>query len=188
MPQGAAPVAGFPAPAPAIVAPDAAGRRGKPPHCRRRDDRRAARARPEPHRRNHSAARRDSRLDAPGTRTLAERLASISAAQAGAERIASTPLPYAYSLLIYRTAYLYGLLLPLALVGPAGWLVPLFVVIAGYVFPGLAEVAEDLAQSFGPTANALPQDAICRMIEISMAPHPGELPAPPLEPRNYVLT
>ena len=133
-------------------------------------------------------ARRTGKLDPLGARTLAERLASISAAQAGAERIASTPLPYVYSLLIYRTAYLYCLFLPLALIGPAGWLTPFFVVMAGYVFLGLAEVAEELAQPFGSTPNALPLDAICRMVEISIAPHLGEAPAHPLEPRNYILT
>ncbi len=133
-------------------------------------------------------ARRTGKLDPLGARTLAERLASISAAQSGAERIASTPLPYVYSLLIYRTAYLYCLFLPLALIGPAGWLTPFFVVMAGYVFLGLAEVAEELAQPFGSTPNALPLDAICRMIEISIAPHLNEAPPPPIEPRNYILS
>ena len=133
-------------------------------------------------------ARRTGKLDPLGARTLAERLASISAAQSGAERIASTPLPYVYSLLIYRTAWLYCLFLPLALIGPAGWLTPFFVVMAGYVFLGLAEVAEELAQPFGSTPNALPLDAICRMVEISIAPHLGEVPAPALEPRDYILT
>jgi putative membrane protein len=33
--------------------------------------------------------------------------------QAGCERIANSPLPFVYSLLIYRTTYLYCLLLPL---------------------------------------------------------------------------
>ncbi|MGQ0566139.1 MAG: bestrophin family protein [Gemmobacter sp.] len=134
------------------------------------------------------AARRAGRLEPLGARTLAERLASLSAAQAGAERIASTPLPYVYSLLIYRTAYLYCLLLPLTLIGPAGWLTPVFVMIAAYVFLGLAEVAEELALPFGTTPNALPLDAICRMIEASIAPHLGEVPPVPLEPRNHVLT
>ena len=135
-----------------------------------------------------ATARRAGKLDPLGARTLAERLASISAAQSGAERIASTPLPYVYSLLIYRTAWLYCLFLPLALIGPAGWLTPFFVVMAGYVFLGLAEVAEELAQPFGSTPNALPLDAICRMVEISLAPHLDEVPATPLEPRNYILT
>ncbi|MXO70755.1 bestrophin family ion channel [Alteraurantiacibacter buctensis] len=133
-------------------------------------------------------ARRDGTLDGYGARALAERLASITLGQAGAERIARTPLPYVYSLLIYRTTYLYCLLLPLALVGPAGWLAPLFVGIVAYVFLGLAEVTEDLAHPFGNTPNALPLDAICRTAEISLAPHLGEEPPQPLAPVDYYLS
>jgi ion channel-forming bestrophin family protein len=135
-----------------------------------------------------AAARRDGTLDGYGARALAERLASITLAQAGAERIARTPLPYVYSLLIYRTTYLYCLLLPLALAGPAGWLAPLFVGIVAYVFLGLAEVTEDLAHPFGNTPNALPLDAICRTAEISLAPHLGEEPPEPLAPVDYYLS
>lgn len=87
---------------------------------------------------------RSARIDGFGAKALGERLASISLQQAGCERIATTPLPYVYSLLIYRTTYLYCLLLPLALIGPAGWLTPIFDGIVAYVFLGLAEVTEDL--------------------------------------------
>ncbi|MEO5706252.1 MAG: bestrophin family ion channel [Alteraurantiacibacter sp.] len=133
-------------------------------------------------------ARTAGALDGFGARTLAERLNSITLAQAGAERIARTPLPYVYSLLIYRTSYLYCLLLPLALVTSSGWLAPFFVGIVAYVFLGLAEVTEDLAHPFGNTPNALPLDAICRTAEISLAPHLGEAPPAPLAPVDYYLS
>lgn len=42
-------------------------------------------------------------LDGFGARTLSARLSSLALQQAGCERIAGTPLPYVYSLLIYRT-------------------------------------------------------------------------------------
>ncbi len=135
-----------------------------------------------------ASARQAGTLDGYGARALGERLASITAAQAGAERIATTPLPYVYSLLIYRTTYLYCLLLPLALAGPAGWLAPFFVGIVAYVFLGLAEVTEDLSHPFGNTPNALPLDAICRTSEISLAPHLGEEPPEPLAPVEYYLS
>ena len=127
-------------------------------------------------------------IDGFGARTLDERIASIAAQQAGCERIAGTPLPYVYSLLIYRTTYLYCLLLPLALVGPAGWMTPVFVGIVGYVFLGLAEVSEELSHPFGTTPNALPLDAICRAAEISLAPHLGEEPPAPLQAQAYYLS
>ncbi|CAA9424251.1 MAG: probable membrane protein STY1534 [uncultured Rubellimicrobium sp.] len=132
-------------------------------------------------------ALRGGTMDGFGARTLSARLASLALQQAGCERIAGTPLPYVYSLLIYRTTYLYCLLLPLALVGPAGWLTPVFVGIVAYVFLGLAEVSEELSQPFGENLNALPLDAICRTAEISLAPHLGRTAPPPLMPQDFHL-
>jgi putative membrane protein len=133
-------------------------------------------------------ARRSGAIDGFGQRALAERLGSMALQQAGCERIVLTPLPYVYSLLIYRTIWLFCLLLPLALIGPAGWLAPLFVAIVGYVFFGLAEVTEELSHPFGLTANGLPLDAICRAAEISLAPHLGEAPPLAMRPRDYFLS
>jgi putative membrane protein len=133
-------------------------------------------------------ALRDGQIDGFGARALSARLGSIALNQAGCERIAATPLPYVYSLLIFRTVYLYCLLLPLAMIGPEGWLTPLFVGLVAYVFLGLAEVTEDLAHPFGATQNALPLDAICRAVEISLAPHLGQEPPAPLKPQDYYLS
>jgi putative membrane protein len=133
-------------------------------------------------------AYRDGRIDGFAARTLTTRMGSIALNQAGCERIATTPLPYVYSLLIFRTVYLYCLLIPLALIDPEGWLTPLFVGIMAYVFLGLAEVTEDLAHPFGDTLNALPLNAICRAVEISLAPHLDQ-PAPPaLLPVDFLLS
>ncbi len=133
-------------------------------------------------------ARRDGSIDGFGAMTLGTRLASMTLQQAGCERIAVTPLPYVYSLLVYRTTYLYCLLLPFALVGPAGWMTPVFMGVVGYVFLGLAEVSEELSHPFGTTPNALPLDAICRAAEISIAPHLGQVPPEPLEAVDFYLS
>ena len=132
-------------------------------------------------------ARTAGTLDGFGARSLSGRLGSIALNQAGCERIAGTPLPYVYSLLIFRTVYLYCLLIPLALIGPEGWLTPVFVGLIAYVFLGLAEVTEDLAHPFSQSLNAVPLDAICRAMEISLAPQLG-LPAPmPMAPQDFHL-
>ena len=133
-------------------------------------------------------ARRDGVIDGFGAMALDTRLASMALQQAGCERIAATPLPYVYSLLVYRTTYVYCLLLPFALIGPAGWMTPVFVGIVGYVFLGLAEVSEELSHPFGVTPNALPLDAICRAAEISIAPHLGKAPPEPLQAVDYFLS
>jgi putative membrane protein len=126
-------------------------------------------------------------LDGFGAMVLSNRVASLSLAQAGCERIAVTPLPYVYSLLVFRTSWLFVLLLPLALIEPAGWLTPLFTGIVAYTFFGLAEVTEELAHPFGPTANALPLAAICRAAEISLAPHLDESAPEALLPQGFRL-
>lgn len=133
-------------------------------------------------------AYRAGTLDGFGARTLTQRTGSLALAQAGCERIAATPLPFVYSLLIYRTTYLYCLLLPLALVGGAGWMTPLIVGVVAYVFLGLAEVSEELSHPFRLTLNALSLDAICRAAEISLAPHLGEAPPAPLLPDRFHLS
>ena len=89
---------------------------------------------------------------------------------------------------MFRTAYLYCLLIPLALLDSAGWLTPLFTAIVAYVFFGLAEVTEELADPFGETVNGLPLDAMCRTVEISLSPHLDLDPPPPLAAQNYILT
>ncbi len=132
-------------------------------------------------------AREAGQIDGFGALTLSNRIASLALAQAGCERIATTPLPYVYSLLIFRTSWLYVLLLPLALIEPAGWLTPLLTGIVAYTFFGLAEVTEELAHPFGTTANALPLDAICRAAEISLAPHLNETAPAPLPPVDFRL-
>jgi putative membrane protein len=135
-----------------------------------------------------AAAHRDGALDGFGARALTTRLASIAAQQAGCERIANSPLPFVYSLLIYRTAYLYCLLLPLALVGTTGLMTPVFVAVVGYMFLGLAEVTEELSHPFATTQNGIALDAICRAAEISLAPHLGEAVPKPLAPVNHYLS
>ncbi|MBL8563466.1 MAG: hypothetical protein JNN06_14410 [Gemmobacter sp.] len=134
-----------------------------------------------------AAQHRGGGLDGFGARALSARLGAIALAQAGCERIRATPLPYVYSLLVFRTCWIYCLLLPLALLEPAGWLAPLFAGIVAYTFFGLAEVTEELAHPFGQTANSLPLDAICRAVEISLAPHLGEVAPEPLAPVAFRL-
>ena len=133
-------------------------------------------------------AYRGGAIDGFGLRAMSERLGSMALHQAGCERIVLTPLPYVYSLLIYRTTWLFCLLLPLALIDTAGWMTPVFVGIVGYVFFGLAEVTEELSHPFGASPNGLPLDALCRAAEISLAPHLGEDAPPPMRPNNYYLS
>ncbi len=127
-------------------------------------------------------------VDGFGRKALSERLAAISLAQAGCERIRNTPLPFVYSLLVLRTTWLYCLAVPFALIDSAGPMAPFFAAFIAYVFFGLAEVTQELEHPFADTPHALPLDAMCRTIEIALAPSLGETPPKPLQAVNGVLT
>ena len=135
-----------------------------------------------------AGAHRDGSIDGFGARALTTRLAAIALQQAGCERIANSPLPFVYSLLIYRTTYLYCLLLPPALTASTGWMTPIFVAVVAYMFLGLAEVTEELSHPFAATPNGVALDAICRSAEISLAPHLGEAAPLPLQPVDHYLS
>lgn len=129
--------------------------------------------------------RRSGQIDAIGYRIIDERLATIAAVQAGCERIKGTPLPFAYTLLLQRTAYIFCLLLPIGLVSSAGWSTPLFTALVAYTFFGLDALSEELEEPFGMEANDLALDAICRVCEISIFEALGETPPPLLAPERY---
>jgi putative membrane protein len=125
------------------------------------------------------------RIDAMDFRILDERLATLAAVQAGCERIAATPLPFAYTLLLHRAAYIFCLLLPFGLAPTLGWMAPLFTVVIAYSFFGLDALSEELEDPFGMEMNDLPLDRMCRICEISVYEALGE-PAPqPLKEVEY---
>jgi putative membrane protein len=115
-------------------------------------------------------------LDIMAYRILDERLSEIAAAQAGCERIMGTPLPFAYTLLLQRTAYIFCLLLPFGLASTAGWATPLFTALIAYTFFGLDALSEELEDPFGTEANDLALDGLCRVCEISVFEALGEAP------------
>jgi len=116
-------------------------------------------------------------------------LSAMNAAAASCERIKSTPIPFSYTLLLHRTAYLYCFLLPFGLVDTIGFMTPFVVAIVAYTFFGLDALGDEIEEPFGLEANDLPLDTICRAIEINLLESLDETVLPPkLEPVNYCLT
>ena len=123
-----------------------------------------------------------------GQMTISHTLSSLALAQAGCERIVTTPLPLVYSLLVRRTTYLYCGLLPFALIESTSWFAPVFAAVVAYVFFGLQAVTNQLELPFRNVQNGLPLDAMCRVIEISVS-EALDRPAPELlAATNHVLT
>ncbi|AKT43852.1 bestrophin family protein [Chondromyces crocatus] len=119
---------------------------------------------------------------------LDARLNGFTHVQAACERIKTTPIPFVYSLLLHRTAYLYCFLLPFGLVESIGRMTPLVVGLVSYTFFGLDAVGDEIEEPFGLAPNDLPLSAMARTIEINLLEALGEevLPAPML-PVDYNL-
>ncbi len=135
-----------------------------------------------------AAGRLDGTLDPMAHRILEERLTALTLIEAGCERIAGTPLPFAYTLLLHRTAYLFCLILPFGLVATAGWATPFFTAFIAYTYFGLDSLSEELEDPFGMEANDLPLDSLCRTCEISVFQALGDPAPPPLTPRGYYVS
>lgn len=120
---------------------------------------------------------------------LDRQLSMLNEDLGGCERIASTPVPFAYSVLLHRTVYLYSFLLPLGLVSTVGAMTPLIVAVVSYTFLAIDALAEELQEPFGLEPNDLALDAMAVVIETTLREMLGEeaLPAQP-EPFNCVLT
>ena len=116
-------------------------------------------------------------------------LSGMTAAAASCERIKGTPIPFSYTLLLHRTAYLYCFLLPFGLVDTIGFMTPFVVAIVAYTFFGLDALGDEIEEPFGLEANDLPLDTLCRAIEVNLLESLGEpVLHPKMEPANHCLT
>ena len=116
-------------------------------------------------------------------------LSAMTAAAASCERIRNTPIPFSYTLLLHRTAYIYCFLLPFGLVDSIGFMTPFVVAVVAYTFFGLDALGDEIEEPFGLEANDLPLDAICRAVEIDMRESVSDTDIPaPLLPNNFCLT
>lgn len=115
-------------------------------------------------------------------------LASLDRVLGGCERIKSTPIPFSYTLLLHRTAYLYCFLLPFGLADSVGYATPLVAGLVSYTFFGLDALGDEIEEPFGSAPNDLPLTALCRSIEISLRDSLGETDLPlPLLPVEFAL-
>jgi putative membrane protein len=132
---------------------------------------------------------KERRIDSCLAVTIDTTLSSMSGAGAACERIKNTPIPFSYTLLLHRTAYLYCFLLPFGLVDTIGFMTPVVVTIVAYTFFGLDALGDEIEEPFGMSANDLALDAICRTIEINLRESVGDQSIPaPYVPVNHCLT
>ncbi|MDD2777048.1 MAG: bestrophin family protein [Gallionella sp.] len=130
----------------------------------------------------------EKRLEGCLAANIDETMSAITAAAAACERIKGTPIPFSYTLMLHRTAYLYCFLLPFGLVDVIGFMTPFVVGIVAYTFFGLDALGDEIEEPFGNLPNDLALDAICRGIEINLRGALGEEHGlMPLKPVNFCL-
>ena len=106
----------------------------------------------------------------------------------GCERLASTPIPYTYSVMLHRTVYLYCCLLPFGLVDSIGWATPLVVAFVGYTLMALDAITREIEEPFGVKANDLALNTMSHTIEATLLEMLGEpIPAAPDRKNRYVF-
>lgn len=131
--------------------------------------------------------RREGALSDMTWAALSQRVHALSGVLAACERIRLTPLPFAYTVLLHRTAYLFCILLPFGLADALGWFTPVLAGAVAYTFFGLDLLGDELEEPFGTAPNDLPLLALARTAERNLLEALGEPQPEPLEPVDFVL-
>ncbi|NIE66197.1 bestrophin family ion channel [Burkholderia sp. Ax-1719] len=111
---------------------------------------------------------REGRLDGFAVLAFERNLNGLSDVIGGCERIASTPLPFAYTVMIHRTVYFFCALLPFGLVDSIGSLTPIFAVFVAYAFMAHEAIASQIEDPFGTEDNDLALSAMSIYIEAAL--------------------
>ena len=120
--------------------------------------------------------------------TLDQSVSRLALVQAACERIHNTPVPFAYTLLLHRTAYIFCLLMPFGFADALGWGTPFASALTAYAFFGLDALSVHLEEPFEDNPNGLALAAMSEVIEINLREALGETDLPPLpQPKDFLL-
>ncbi len=118
--------------------------------------------------------RQNDQLDRYYLPALEEELTNLTNIQGGCERIKSTPIPFAYTVLMHRIVGLYCVTLPLGIYDIVGQLTPLVVLIVSYTFYSLDAIGGEIEDPFGIDPNDLPLKYMSEMIESNLREQMGD--------------
>ena len=127
-------------------------------------------------------------LDSLAQQSIDGNLNQLTDIIGGCERIANTPIPYSYDVLLHRTVYIYCFLLPLGLVDSLGWMTPIIVTFIAYTYVALEAIADELEDPFGLLPNDLALDTMCLSLENSLLEMDDRALRPDQPAENYILT
>jgi len=132
--------------------------------------------------------RAEARIGALEAWSCDNMLVRLSEASGGCERIAATPFPYSYGVLLHRTVFAYSMLLPFGLAQTLGAATPFVSLFVAYTLLAMEEISSEIADPFGTSPNDLALDAICRNIERALLELEGQEPLPePLSPDSTFI-
>jgi len=131
---------------------------------------------------------REGRLDGYAVLAFEHNLNGISDVIGGCERIVSTPLPFAYTVMIHRTVYFFCALLPFGLVDSIGALTPIFAVFVAYAFMAHEAIASQIEDPFGTEDNDLALNMMSAGIEVALHDLLGEpTTLPARSPEQFIV-
>lgn len=133
-------------------------------------------------------ARQKGEIDSITLVAFDQNLDKLSDIIGGCERLASTPIPYTYKLMLHRTVYLYCFLLPFGFVDSLAWMTPVVVTFIAYTFVGFEAIADEIEEPFGLEPNDLPLDTITRMIESTLLEMTGRPMPEHIAQTGFILT
>jgi putative membrane protein len=119
-------------------------------------------------------ARETGKIDTILQSAFDDNLNKLSEIVGGCERIASTPIPYSYRVLLHRTVYIYCFLLPFGFVDSLGWMTPVIVTFIAYTFVALEAIADEIEEPFGIEPNDMALNGMCHVIENTLLEMAGK--------------
>lgn len=133
-------------------------------------------------------AKIEGKLDSITQLAFEENLNKLSDIVGGCERIATTPIPYTYSVLLHRTVYIYCFILPFGFVETLGWITPFAIVFIAYTFVALEAIADELEDPFGIQPNDLALNTMSQMIENTLLELNDKKVIPQKNTKDYFIT
>jgi len=130
----------------------------------------------------------ENKIDSVTQLAFEENLNKLSDIVGGCERIAGTPIPYTYSVLLHRTVYIYCFLLSFGFVETMGWVTPFIIVFIAYTFVALEAIADELENPFGLQPNDLALDTMSQMIENTLLELNDKKVTPISHQNTYYIT
>lgn len=114
-------------------------------------------------------------------------LIELNENQTSCERLNNTRVPFAYTLLLHRTAYIFCFLIPFGFTDILGWWTPVASLLVAYTLFGLDALSDEMERPFGTLDNALPIYSLATTIDRDVCAATNRpLPAP-VEVVNYIL-